>query len=97
MASNDVVSRQASLKDIIPASTRLRHLLNDTNRLIVCPGVYDGLSTRIAIDVGFDALYMVRASELFCLYVFINVGRLLTRVSERPEQAQRRHERATLI
>ena len=27
--------------------------------IVVCPGVYDGFSARIALDVGFDCLYMV--------------------------------------
>ena len=40
-------------------ATKLRRLLEDTNELIVCPGVYDGFSARIAISVGFDCLYMV--------------------------------------
>ena len=40
-------------------ATRLKHLLRDSNELIVCPGVYDGLSARIAMSVGFSALYMV--------------------------------------
>lgn len=35
----------------------LRELLNQ-NRLLVIPGVYDGLSARIAGQCGFDALYM---------------------------------------
>lgn len=43
----------------LPASTRLRKMLLNTNKLVVCPGVYDGLSARIALDVGFDAMYMV--------------------------------------
>jgi len=38
-------------------------MLENTDDLIVCPGVYDGLSARIAINVGFDALYMVRSSS----------------------------------
>lgn len=33
--------------------------------MIVCPGVYDGFSARIALEVGFDALYMVRYLMLF--------------------------------
>jgi hypothetical protein len=41
-------------------ATRLRNNLETGAGLIVCPGVYDGLSARIALDVGFDALYMVR-------------------------------------
>jgi len=38
-------------------------MLIDSNQLIVCPGVYDGLSARLALDVGFDALYMVSKAE----------------------------------
>ncbi|KAL8827961.1 MAG: hypothetical protein Q9191_002867 [Dirinaria sp. TL-2023a] len=61
MAPNGALSRQPDPKNSIPASTRLRHQLAESNRLIVCPGVYDGFSARIAIDVGFDALYMTGA------------------------------------
>lgn len=39
---------------------KLRHLLENTDELIVCPGVYDGLSARTAIELGFKSLYMVR-------------------------------------
>jgi hypothetical protein len=45
---------------VIPAASKLRRVLRDTNDLIVCPGVYDGLSARIAIELGFKGLYMVR-------------------------------------
>lgn len=45
----------------VPASTRLRHLLDTPDHLIACPGVYDGFSARIALEVGFDALYMTGA------------------------------------
>ena len=41
-------------------ATVLKHRLQNTKDLIVCPGVYDGFSARIALSVGFDALYMVR-------------------------------------
>ncbi|QUC19141.1 uncharacterized protein UV8b_03382 [Ustilaginoidea virens] len=46
-----------------PASgaTKLRKMLLETNELIVCPGVYDGLSARTAIELGFDAMYMTGA------------------------------------
>ncbi len=40
-------------------ATRLKHKLQHTTDLIVCPGVYDGLSARIAQAVGFETLYMV--------------------------------------
>ena len=38
---------------------KLRHLLEHTDELVVCPGVYDGLSARTAIELGFRSLYMV--------------------------------------
>ena len=44
---------------LLPA-TRLKRQIETTRDLIVCPGVYDGFSARIALSVGFDALYMVR-------------------------------------
>lgn len=42
---------------------KLRHLLENTDELVVCPGVYDGLSARTAIELGFKSLYMVRHSR----------------------------------
>jgi hypothetical protein len=56
---NNIVLDRKPNKNESPA-TRLRHNLENGAGLIVCPGVYDGLSARIALDVGFDALYMVR-------------------------------------
>ena len=41
------------------AATKLRRQLKETDDLILLPGVYDGFSARIAIEVGFDGLYMV--------------------------------------
>jgi len=41
------------------AASKLRQALQDRNAFITAPGVYDGLSARIALNVGFDALYMV--------------------------------------
>ncbi len=41
---------------------RLREMLKDKNKIVVCPGVYDGLTSRIAISQGFDALYMVKSN-----------------------------------
>ena len=45
--------------DIWSPATKLKRRLEDTKDLIVCPGVYDGFSARIALSVGFDAMYMV--------------------------------------
>lgn len=44
---------------MVPAAGKLRQLLEDSNKIIVCPGVYDGFTARIALQAGFDALYMV--------------------------------------
>jgi 2-methylisocitrate lyase-like PEP mutase family enzyme len=38
---------------------RLGELLSDPSKIIVCPGVHDGLAARIAIWQDFNALYMV--------------------------------------
>ncbi|KAJ6598262.1 carboxyphosphonoenolpyruvate mutase [Mycena vulgaris] len=44
-----------------PASTRLRELLAREDEILVLPGVYDGISARVALSEGFDALYMTGA------------------------------------
>ena len=44
---------------IITAAAKLRQVLQDPNSFVSAPGVYDGVSARIALNVGFDALYMV--------------------------------------
>ena len=41
------------------AATKLRRLVESDDGFIMCPGVYDGFSARIAMEVGFDGLYMV--------------------------------------
>jgi 2-methylisocitrate lyase-like PEP mutase family enzyme len=38
---------------------RLRELLRRDDHITICPGVYDGLTARIALREGFDCLYMV--------------------------------------
>ena len=50
--------------DIWSPATKLKRRLEDTKDLIVCPGVYDGFSARIALSVGFDTMYMVRKCVL---------------------------------
>jgi hypothetical protein len=40
------------------AAARLRELLA-RKKILVCPGVYDGFTARIALREGFDCLYMV--------------------------------------
>ncbi|KAI0393903.1 carboxyvinyl-carboxyphosphonate phosphorylmutase [Xylariaceae sp. FL0594] len=43
------------------AAAKLREMLADPDKIIVCPGVHDGLTARMALHVGFDALYMTGA------------------------------------
>lgn len=45
----------------VHASSKLRQMLATTAGIIVAPGVYDGLSARIALQVGFDCIYMTGA------------------------------------
>jgi 2-methylisocitrate lyase-like PEP mutase family enzyme len=37
-----------------PAAARLRELLSNPSKMLVAPGVYDGLTARIALREGFD-------------------------------------------
>ena len=50
-----------TVKSTLPLTggTRLREMLEDPSKIIVCPGVFDGLTARLALAAGFDALYMV--------------------------------------
>jgi methylisocitrate lyase len=50
-----------TLNPFAPASTRLRHMIKNLDHILVCPGVYDGLSARIAISTGFEGMYMTGA------------------------------------
>ena len=77
--ATQTIAEEASAKDdlLLPAA-RLKRQIENTKDLIVCPGVYDGFSARIALSVGFDALYMVRSIPdlLFSSYAF-TVSRLV--------------------
>lgn len=60
-------TRWLSLNEVVPSvskplsgAKKLRKMLFETDELIICPGVYDGLSARTAIELGFNAMYMVR-------------------------------------
>jgi 2-methylisocitrate lyase-like PEP mutase family enzyme len=44
------------------ATQRLRELLANPDKIVVAPGVYDGISARIALSLGFDALYMASST-----------------------------------
>lgn len=45
----------------IPAVQKLRQLLSDPSKTIVAPGVYDGITARLAVSAGFECLYMTGA------------------------------------
>ena len=61
VATTTVNGEEAPLvrDEVLYPATRLKRQLENTKDLIVCPGVYDGFSARIALATGFDALYMV--------------------------------------
>jgi methylisocitrate lyase len=48
---------------VVHAATKLRRLLASSDDIIVAPGVYDGFSARIALEVGFECIYMVRTLQ----------------------------------
>ena len=58
-ATGAAVVQSDGQNDIWSPATKLKRRLEDTKDLIVCPGVYDGFSARIALSVGFDTMYMV--------------------------------------
>lgn len=58
VATSPTTTYSSQAHALSPA-TRLKHRLKNTNELIVCPGVYDGLSARVAMAVGFETMYMV--------------------------------------
>ncbi|ODM18810.1 hypothetical protein SI65_05427 [Aspergillus cristatus] len=59
---------------IITAATTLRRALQDPECFISAPGVYDGVSARIALSVGFDALYMTGAGTAASVHGQADLG-----------------------
>jgi 2-methylisocitrate lyase-like PEP mutase family enzyme len=59
-ASNGVASSTPSLAPFTGA-TRLRALLADPHATVVAPGVFDGLTARLALAAGHEAIYMTGA------------------------------------
>jgi methylisocitrate lyase len=53
------------------AATKLRKLISSLGPIILAPGVYDGFSARIALSVGFDTIYMVRAPNISSVGDFV--------------------------
>lgn len=46
----------------ISGAARLRQLLEDPKKIIVAPGVFDGITARLALAAGFETIYMVNIS-----------------------------------
>jgi hypothetical protein len=44
---------------VIHPATKLRRMMEDPNGFVFAPGVHDGLSARVALEAGFETLYMV--------------------------------------
>ncbi|CAI7618664.1 Pyruvate/Phosphoenolpyruvate kinase [Penicillium manginii] len=56
------------------AATNLRRVLADPNGFVVAPGVYDGMSARMALAAGFDALYMTGAGTAASVHGQADLG-----------------------
>ena len=73
--SNGHANIQSAQQPLTPGG-RLRQLLESSHDIIVVPGVYDGFSARIALEVGFDCIYMVSMmlhdSQIFRADIGIN-------------------------
>lgn len=67
-------------------STRLRQMLQDTTQLpLACPGVYDGLTARLALSKGFQAMYVTGAGTSISRIGMADLG--LTTMSEMVDAA----------
>lgn len=62
-ATRTVQFLSINIMPLTTAATKLRQLLEDPNGFVTAPGVYDGLSARLALAAGFDALYMVNTTH----------------------------------
>ena len=56
---------------IVSGAQRLRQMLSDPSKTVVAPGVYDGISARVALAEGFECLYMVGLSQLSPLALYV--------------------------
>lgn len=53
------------------AVAALRAQLAEPDKIIVCPGVYDGFTARMALKAGFDCLYMVSCHSIPLSYFLL--------------------------
>ncbi|KAJ5693138.1 Carboxyvinyl-carboxyphosphonate phosphorylmutase [Penicillium macrosclerotiorum] len=59
---------------LVSGATNLRRTLEDPNGFVVAPGVYDGLSARMALAAGFEALYMTGAGTAASVHGQADLG-----------------------
>ena len=52
-------SETSDAQSPLTGSAKLRRLLAGHDKVLVCPGVYDGFTARLALRAGFECLYMV--------------------------------------
>lgn len=45
-------------------SAKLRQQLENLDSIVVCPGVYDGFTARLALKAGFECLYMASLTRI---------------------------------
>jgi hypothetical protein len=50
---------------------KLRAMLGEKDNIVVCPGVFDGLTARIALNAGFECLYMVSGQNIKYTILFL--------------------------
>jgi 2-methylisocitrate lyase-like PEP mutase family enzyme len=67
------------------SAARLRELLAQEGKTIICPGVYDGLTARIMLNEGFDAIYMTGAGTAMSRLGMPDLG--LTNLTDMVENA----------
>jgi 2-methylisocitrate lyase-like PEP mutase family enzyme len=53
----------ADLKPPQTTASKLRAMLAQEDEILVCPGVYDGFTAKLALNTGFKILYMVSRNE----------------------------------
>ena len=53
---------------------RLRAMLADPTHTVACPGIYDGLTARLALSTGHDCLYMTGAGTSLSRLGFADLG-----------------------
>lgn len=56
---SSVASHKMATPTAPTGAAKLRQLLADPRNMVVAPGVYDGLTARLALAAGFECLYMV--------------------------------------